>query len=251
MNRHLVHASALCGTVLLTAGIAWASGGKAHWSYSGEGGPANWGHLSPDFVMCGKGKNQSPVDLNSMVEAELQPISFSYAPAGLDVVNNGHTIKASIAPGSSITVDGHRFDLLQVHWHTPSENTVNGKSFPMEAHLVHGDSAGNLAVVSVLYNKGQENKSISSVWEQMPAATGGTSKNKGTQVMPSAMLPADRDYYRFNGSLTTPPCTEGVLWLVMKNPVEASGKQIEKFHGTFHHDTNRPVQPANARVIMK
>jgi carbonic anhydrase len=239
------------GSAFLSVGIAYASGGNAHWGYSGAEGPENWGHLSPEFETCGTGKNQSPINITSIIEAELQPISFSYTSSPLDVVNNGHTIKASFAPGSSITVDGHAYELLQVHWHTPSENHIKDQSFPMEAHLVHADKDGNLAVIGVMYTTGQENNSITNVWNNMPAKTGEVSKNASVTVSPMDMLPANKDYYRFNGSLTTPPCSEGVRWMVMKDAVEASSEQVEKFHSSFHGDTNRPVQPINARPVLQ
>jgi len=241
---------AMIGGALLLASGAQASAG-GHWGYAGHNGPEHWGSLSAEFEMCAKGKNQSPIDIAGAIEAELAPISFSYGTSGLDVVNNGHTIKASYAAGSSITVDGHTYNLLQVHWHTPSENTINGKHFPMEAHFVHGDKDGNLAVVSVMYEEGAANEAIAPVWDNMPVKEGDKAADAGVTVNAGAMLPANRDYYRFNGSLTTPPCTEGVLWMVMKTPVEASREQINKFHATFHVDTNRPVQPVNARAVLK
>lgn len=235
---------------LLATATVFAGGGSSHWGYSGHEGPANWGELSKDYAICSSGKNQSPVNITGMVEAELAPISFNYKESALDVVNNGHTIKASYEAGSSITVDGHTYNLLQMHWHTPSENHIEGQSFPMEAHFVHADEAGNLAVIGVVYNSGHENAGIAPVWNAMPAKTGEVSKGANS-ISAMAMLPENKDYYRFNGSLTTPPCSEGVRWMVMKNPVEASAEQIEKFHSTFHHDTNRPVQAINARPVLK
>ena len=190
------------GAVALLAGAAHAGGGKAHWGYSGHEGPDNWAKLSEAYEMCGKGKNQSPIDITGTIESELAPISFDYQGSGLDVVNNGHTIKASYNAGSTITVDGHTYKLLQVHWHTPSENHINGKSYPMEAHFVHADDAGNLAVIGVMYTKGDENAAISPVWEKMPAKSGATSK-AATKISAMSMMPKSKDYYRFNGSLTT------------------------------------------------
>lgn len=243
-------AVSIIGGVLLLAGSASASS-EGHWGYSGHEGPEYWGELSPDFEMCGKGKNQSPINITGATEAELPPISFAYTTSALDIINNGHTIKSSYDTGSSITVDGNTYNLLQVHWHTPSENIIEGKSFPMEAHFVHGDKDGNLAVIGVMYTKGNKNDAIAAIWDKMPAETDATSKDAAAVVSAMDMLPANKDYYRFNGSLTTPPCSEGVRWMVMKDSVEASEEQIEKFHASFHGDTNRPVQPINARPIMK
>ncbi len=240
----------LAGATILMSGTALAAEG-VHWTYSGHGGPEHWGDLAPDFEMCKKGVNQSPVDLKAMVEAELSPLKISYHPSPLDVENNGHTIKANLKGGSSITLDGHTYKLLQVHFHTPSENHINGKSFPMEAHFVHADETGRLAVIGLLYTEGPSNSSLSTIWNSMPASAGQSVQSANSSVDPGEMLPADHDYYRFNGSLTTPPCSEGVLWLMMKKTVAASKDQIEKFHETFGQDTNRPVQPLNARVVLQ
>ncbi|MDY6855480.1 MAG: carbonic anhydrase family protein [Thermodesulfobacteriota bacterium] len=222
-----------------------------YWGYTGEEGPEYWGELSADYEMCSKGKNQSPINITGAIECELQPISFSYKRSTLDVINNGHTIKANYDVGSFIKVDGDTYNLIQIHWHTPSENTIEGKSFPMEAHFVHADKNGNLAVIGIMYTKGNKNSAISGVWDNMPSKRNATSKDSRVTISAMNMLPADKDYYYFNGSLTTPPCSEGVRWMVMKNPVEASIEQINKFHSTFHGDTNRPVQPINARPILK
>ncbi len=223
---------------------------KAHWGYSGAEGPAQWGSLSPEYQTCGTGMNQSPIDLAAPVEADLAPLTLSYAKGGSEVVNNGHTVQVNYQPGSTLTVDGHRFTLKQFHFHAPSENHIGGKSFPMEAHLVHADDAGHLAVVAVMFEEAAANPTLEKVWAKMPAKAG--QKNAlANAVSVEGILPANRDYYRFNGSLTTPPCSEGVLWLVMKTPVTASAEQIEHFRHTMHHPNNRPVQPLNARAVMK
>lgn len=251
MKKTISKISLLCGVAMLCSGAAMASGGGTHWGYEGHEGPESWGDLSPEYAICKNGKNQSPIDISETIEAELQPIAFSYSPSSLDALNNGHSIKASYAAGSSITVDGHTYELKQIHWHTPSENTIDGKSYPMEAHFVHADANENLAVIGLMYEKGAANSAIASIWENIPAKVDATSTNPDIAISAMDMLPASKDYYRFNGSLTTPPCSEGVRWMVMKDPVQASAEQIEKFHGTFHGDTNRPVQPTNARLVLK
>ena len=251
MKKFIQQALALAGSTCLCAGLACASGGGAHWGYSGHEGPENWGKLAPEFEMCGKGKNQSPIDITGTVESELAPISFSYKSSTLDVINNGHTIKATYGSGSTITVDGHTYELLQVHWHTPSENHIDSKSFPMEAHFVHADKDGNLAVIGLMYTQGQENAGINEIWKVMPPKTGATIKSADVTIDAMSMLPANKDYYRCNGSLTTPPCSEGVRWMVLKEAAQASEAQVKKFHTTFHGDTNRPVQAINARPVLK
>ena len=240
----------LLGALIISTGLAIA-GGKAHWGYSGDEGPAHWGDLSGEYAICGSGKNQSPINLTGMVEADLSAINFDYKSSLLEVVNNGHTIQANYAGGSTIRVDGKAFKLLQFHFHTPSENNIEGKSFPMEAHLVHADNDGNLAVVSVMFTKGKSNALVGKVWEHMPKKAGKTNTVSGTSINIMDMLPKNKAYYRFNGSLTTPPCTEGVRWFVLKDSVQASADQVKEFHSVMHHDNNRPIQPRYARPVMK
>jgi len=220
-----------------------------HWSYSGEGAPANWGKIDPRFTTCSNGVNQSPIDLTGFTESELPAIAFNYNLTSSDILNNGHAIQANVKNGSSITVDGKVFRLKQFHFHNPSENNINGKSFPLEAHFVHANDAGELAVVAVMFEEGEENKALTELWAKMPQNVGDTNPIDAKNL--DALLPKDRDYYRFNGSLTTPPCTEGVRWLVMKNAITLSATQIEMFKKVMHHHNNRPIQATNARVILK
>jgi carbonic anhydrase len=220
-----------------------------HWSYSGEGAPENWGKIDPRFATCSNGVNQSPVNLTGFTESELPAIDFKYNLTSSDILNNGHAIQANVKNGSSITVDGIEFDLKQFHFHNPSENNINSKSFPLEAHFVHASKNGELAVVAVMFEEGEENKALAELWSKMPQNVG--DKNPIDANNLDALLPKDRDYYRFNGSLTTPPCTEGVRWLVMKKPVTLSKAQIETFKKVMHHHNNRPIQASNARVILK
>lgn len=221
-----------------------------HWSYEGESAPANWAKLDPQFVMCGIGKNQSPIDLAQFTEANLKPLKLHYRAAASEILNNGHTIQVNYAPGSTLAVDGREFELKQFHFHAPSENTLNGKHFPLEAHLVHADKDGNLAVVAVMFTDGKANPVLTKLWEQMPVKKG--DKNAlpaGTSV--AGLLPASHDHYSFSGSLTTPPCSEGVRWLVIKQPAAASKAQIERFTQTLGIENNRPVQPTNARAVLR
>jgi carbonic anhydrase len=221
-----------------------------HWTYEGEEGPEHWGDLSPDFEACSKGKSQSPIDIrNEILAAKAVPIKFNYATDASEILNNGHTVQASIAAGSSITVDGIEFQLKQLHFHTPSENLIRGKSFPMEMHLVHADKDGNLAVVGVMIKEAKENAVLAKLWAQMPQHA----DDKYTltaKVNPSSLLPKSRRYYRFDGSLTTPPCSEGVRWLVLKEPISASKEQVEAFAKVVNEHNARPVQPAGARIIV-
>jgi carbonic anhydrase len=223
---------------------------KAQWGYSGEIGPEHWGELSDKYEMCAKGKNQSPIDLADFTDADLPPIEFSYSSDAKEIVNNGHSVQANYAAGSSISVDGHEYSLLQFHFHSPSENHIKGKSFPMEGHLVHADKDKNLAVVAVMFEEGKASGAMADLWEQMPSKAGDKA-TLSSSVNALTLLPENRDYYSFNGSLTTPPCSEGVKWMVMKQPVSVSNDQVEAFKRVMGHPNNRPVQPVNARAILE
>lgn len=242
-------------SLFLTLALAASGSGLAvdhptHWGYTGVAGPEHWGDLDPRFASCKGGKQQSPVDLTGFVHSELRAIDFHYRPGGSDESNNGHTIQIDYDPGSTITLDGHDYELKQFHFHAPSENHFNGKAFPMEAHLVHADADGNLAVVAVMFEEGAENSALVNPWRAIPQHVG-TRVHLAIKASADDLLPEARNYYRFDGSLTTPPCTEGVLWLVMTDPVTASAEQIDTFAQVMGHPNNRPVQPLNARVILE
>jgi carbonic anhydrase len=232
------------------SGAAFSEG--AHWGYTGEGSPEHWGELDEKNIACSIGKNQSPVDLSGMVDAKLPKLVVGYKSAGgTQILNNGHTIQVNYEPGSTITIDGTDFELKQFHFHTPSENTENGKHYPMEAHFVHADKDGNLAVVALMYKESKENHELAKAFDHMPTEGNSEKVDLPSGVSAKDLLPKNLDYYRFTGSLTTPPCSEGVRWLVLKNPSHASAKQVEEFTHVMHHPNNRPVQPLNARVILK
>ena len=220
-----------------------------HWSYEGDSGPQNWGKLDAKFAVCASGKNQSPLDLRNFVEADLKLLKLDYKAGAADIVNTGHTVQINYAPGSALSVDGISFELKQFHFHSPSENKINGKQFPLEGHLVHADKEGNLAVVAVMIEEGAANPLLTKLWEKMPKKGEKGPVPGGLSV--TQLLPKGRDYYRFDGSLTTPPCSEGVRWFVMKRPSTASKAQIEQFSKTLGFANNRPVQPANARVVLR
>lgn len=242
----------LSATMIALAGFGATShaAGKGKWSYSGETGPKHWGSLHASFSACAEGKNQSPINLTRVIKSELTPITFSYKPGGREVLNNGHTIQVNYAPGSSITVDGKSFELKQFHFHAPSENTIEGHSYPLEGHFVHADAKGNLAVVAVMYSIESSLAELDKAWKHMPMKAG-EKKALPTPVNANALLPKKRGYYRFNGSLTTPPCSEGVRWLVLDTYKEIGGAQVDAFKKVMHHHNNRPVQPINARTILR
>jgi carbonic anhydrase len=221
----------------------------SEWGYGGENGPAKWSSLKPEFGAC-LGRNQSPVDIAATIDAVLPPLTFAYRAAATDVVNNGHTVQVNYGPGSTVKIDGIAFELKQFHFHSPSENRVSGKAYPLEAHLVHADKDGNLAVVAVFFQEGPANPALGAVWAQMPKAPG--QKNAAPPALSAAaLLPANRDYWRYNGSLTTPPCTEGVRWIVMKHAGTVSKEQVAAFGATLGFANNRPVQAVNARPVLR
>ncbi|KQV46320.1 carbonate dehydratase [Pelomonas sp. Root1217] len=223
----------------------------AHWTYSGVTGPAKWASVDEKFGTCAMGQTQSPIDIRTtdVQSAALPAISFDYKPAPLKIIDNGHTVQVNIAPGSSITVGDKRYELLQFHFHKPSEERVNGKAYPLVAHLVHKSEDGKLAVVAVLMDKGARLPLIQAVFDNLPKAKEQEASVAGIGIDLNALLPDNRAYYSFTGSLTTPPCSEGVSWFVLKTPVQVSAEQIARF-GHVYAMNARPVQPLNGRVIQ-
>jgi len=232
--------------------IVHAEEGAHHWSYSGHGGPAHWAELEKDYGVCGLGKTQSPIDIRdtTVKKAALPAITFDYKPSPLSIIDNGHTIQVNYGPGSFITVDGKRYELVQFHFHKPSEEKINGKSSDMVAHLVHKDAEGHLAVVAVLLKKSaQPNKLVDTLWQNVPSAKEKETAVQGVQVDAADLLPTNKAaYYTFTGSLTTPPCSEGVTWFVLKTPTLVSGNEVTRF-GKLYAMNARPTQPLNGREI--
>ncbi|HEV8617408.1 MAG TPA: carbonic anhydrase [Methylomirabilota bacterium] len=246
----------LAGVVASMTLVALGDGAKrgalaadVKWGYSGAGAPDKWGELSPQYAACKTGKNQTPIDIKGAVVADdLAPITFDYKPSPLRIIDNGHTIQVNYAPGSSIAVAGRRYELVQFHFHKPAEERVNGKAYDMDAHLVHRDKDRRLAVVGVLLAKGSENPVIRTLWSNLPKTKEKEQVVDAVTIDAGGLLPADRGYYTFAGSLTTPPCSEDVTWFVLKTPVPLSAAQIEQF-GTLYKMNARNVQPLNGRVV--
>lgn len=229
--------------VLAPAVLVTTACGSAHWGYAGAHGPEHWGDM---YATC-RGKAQSPVDIRQTQMATVAtPIAFDYRDSRLTVTNNGHTIQGDYDPGSFMTVGGTRYELLQFHFHRPAEERVQGRVFPLDAHLVHRAADGTLAVVAVLFNEGAPNPTIETVWRQLPTRSGGQRAPANVVINAATLLPSDRSYYAYMGSLTTPPCSEGVRWHVLKTPLSVSTMQLH----TFPFPMNaRPVQPLNDRVV--
>lgn len=228
---------------------ASAAAEHVHWSYEGAGGPQNWGRLDPANALCGTGQRQSPIDIRDGFAVQLEPIEFSYQPSAFRVIDNGHTVQVNLAPGNTLTVGGRRFELLQFHFHRPSEERIHGRGYEMVAHLVHKDEQGRLAVVAVLLERGSEQAVVQQVWNNLPLEKNEEQPARSL-LDPAKLLPSDRRYYTYMGSLTTPPCSEGVLWMVLKQPVQLAAEQIEIFARLYPMNA-RPVQPAAGRMIKE
>lgn len=240
--------NSLLSLLLLAAPGTALAGEAAHWDYSGEHDPAHWASLQEDYATCGLGKHQSPINIDATHKERLPAIQFKYHAGPLAILNNGHTVQVNVAEGNGIQVGEDRYKLLQFHVHTPSEEQVHGKPYDMVAHLVHKNDAGQLAVVAVLFKRGHENAALKPVWGKLPEKAGPEHKYADIKVNPAKLLPAAKGYYTFEGSLTTPPCTEGVRWLVLKQPVEMSAAQLAAVSKIVHSNA-RPVQPLNGRVV--
>ena len=241
--------------VLTNIAPVQADNQPTHWSYGGHENPTVWGDLSPEFATCKVGHNQSPIDIHAV---EIEPIhrkasssstsiDFDYHPARLEVLNNGHTIQVNHSGNSSIRIGDQKYELLQFHFHTPSEHTIEGEAYAMELHLVHRNSSGEYAVVGVLMDVGQKNSLLKTIWSHIPEE-GEVNSVDSVFINPNSFLPRDLAHYTYAGSLTTPPCSENVSWYLMRKPIEVSEEQIEQFHTIFNVNA-RPVQPLYGRVI--
>ena len=218
------------------------------WSYEGETGPANWGR-NPSWSQCATGSRQSPIDLRDGMKVDLEQIAFDYKPSAFNVTDNGHTVQVNVGIGNYITVQGRTYELMQFHFHRPSEERVNGRGFEMVVHLEHRDAEGKLAVVSVLLERGKAQNMIQTVWNNLPLEKNDT-VTPSIVLNPAEVLPVRRDYFTYMGSMTTPPCSEGVLWLVMKEPVQASPAQMALFARLYPLNA-RPIQANAGRVVKE
>ncbi|TRZ64729.1 MAG: carbonic anhydrase family protein [Rhodocyclaceae bacterium] len=220
-----------------------------HWSYEGLGAPANWSKLEKDYATCSSGKRQSPIDIRDGIRVDLEPIKFNYKTTLFRIINNGHTIQVNVGAGSTIAVMGRRFELVQLHFHRPSEERVNGMAFDMVVHLVHKDLDNQLAVIAILLEHGKEQPLIQSIWNNLPLEV-------NQEISPSVaidlnrLLPENRTYWTYMGSLTTPPCTEDVMWIVFKQPVPVSEDQVAIFARLYRNNA-RPIQAVNNRLVKE
>jgi carbonic anhydrase len=233
---------ALAVTALCTGPVA--ADEQVHWGYAGKHVLAHWGEVAPT---CQIGQQQSPVNIQTQraKKGTLPALAVHWDKATGEVVNNGHSIQVNLPPGSYLELDGTRYELAQFHFHTPSEHQLNGKAWPLEIHFVHHTAEGKLAVVGVLVKTGAENAALKALFGNLPATQ--EVKNQ-LEVDPTALLPAKLEYFTYEGSLTTPPCSEGVHWMVVEGPIAASKAQVEAFRKLFPQNA-RPIQPLHARAI--
>ncbi len=220
------------------------------WSYKGATGPAHWGAEDSNYATCASGKAQSPVDIEKTTKQDLPALEFDYHAGPLTVTDTGHSFQVNFQPGSELKVDGAEYQLVQVHFHRPSEEYVKGRKYSMVAHLVHKNDKGDLAVVAVLLGKGKTNAFLKPIFDNFPVKGSKESVVANQTIDAEELLPTKHGYYSFDGSLTTPPCSENVRWFVLKTPVQMSGAQIAQFARRYAHNA-RPVQPLNGRVILE
>jgi carbonic anhydrase len=221
---------------------------SVHWSYDGESGPSRWGDLSPDFSTCNSGRVQSPIDIKNSFASDVSPITFQYSPSKLKIIDNGHTLQVNYESGSFMMVGDKRYELKQFHFHHPSEEQINGRSYDLVAHLVHADDAGKLAVVAILFTQGRSNPLIKNIFSYLPKSKG-EEETVDVTFNVADMLPSTHRYLTFPGSLTTPPCTEGVTWFVLETPITLSNSELAVFTSVYPHNA-RPVQPLNDRKVL-
>jgi len=243
----------LLASTSLAAGIPVSQSDEphTHWGYTAETGPEHWASEDPSFALCGAGKHQSPIDIEDAHAETLPPIEFAYQPIPLTVTDTGHSFQVNVpAGGGGLTVGGEHYDLVQFHFHRPSEEEIHGHHYAMVAHLVHKNARGELAVVAILIRQGDTNAFLKPVFDHFPAKGASEASVTGATLNLNDFLPAQRGYYTFDGSLTTPPCTEHVRWFVLKSAVSASASQVQQFAARYPHDA-RPVQPLNDRTVIQ
>jgi carbonic anhydrase len=220
-----------------------------HWSYEGASGPAKWGDLDAADKACSLGAQQSPIDIVAPIKSQLPALKLSWGKTADTIINNGHTIQLNFAEGSTLKLGDTTYKLLQVHFHHPSEHLIGGKSFSMEAHFVHRADSGGLAVVGVMLSEGRPNATFGKIVATMPAKEGPAVKADGS-INPHGLLPAKLGYYRYSGSLTTPPCSEIVEWLVLIDPIQVAASDVAGFAKLYPMNA-RPAQKDNRRYVLQ
>ncbi len=220
---------------------------EIHWGYNKEIGPDRWANISSAFASCKTGYNQSPINIVAAKNTHLEKITFDYPTTQGTLLNNGHTIQFSPMNKQFLYNEKESYQLIQFHFHSPSENLIDGQSYPLEAHFVHEDTNGQILVLAVLYQEGKENKTLKKLWDKLPNLA--TTSHEMNHFNIRNLIPEHFEYYRFSGSLTTPPCTEGITWIVTDQHPTLSKEQIAQFYQLMGGPTNRPIQPIHGRII--
>jgi len=237
-------------TIMLVSylGLTYAEGDE-EWGYEGDVGPDNWGELNPNWAECGEGRAQSPIDIANATTIDLSDIQVNYGEAPLRIFNNGHTIEVKVDEGYAITYNEIDYNLLQFHFHHPSEHLIDGEAAAMELHFVHASDNGNLAVIGVLIQEGEANDNYASIFDNLPNEVSEAPDTATLSIDLESLLPVDSQFTTYNGSLTTPPCSEIVRWLVMNDPITLSAEQIDAFAAIYAANA-RPAQPLNDRDLL-
>lgn len=251
-------AGAAASSTPVKTSTAHAEPQALHWSYEEAEGPAKWSTLRADWKICSEGRNQSPIDIEKTVRSNSPELKEGFKPVSLniihgqhavDVINNGHSIEVNYADGDTLQIGDQQFQLVQYHFHSPSEHTVSGKHFPMEMHLVHKSAEGKLAVIGVFIEEGEPNAAFDLIWSNLPNTTDLKNHIGNVSIDIGSLLPRSKTIYRYDGSLTTPPCSEEVKWIIMTAPIHLSSRQIEVFRAIIK-DNNRPIQALNGRSVI-
>ncbi len=247
MSRLLLAVLFMIGSI--TTGWAVDEQDTPHWSYDGQERATHWAMLSPAYMACEAGSHQSPIDISMPRHTKTQErLAFHYHPASIRAWDNGHTIQVNVPAGSELHLNGQTYRLRQFHFHDPSEHHVDGRAYPMEIHFVHQDSRGHIAVIGVLVEAGPSNQSLTNLWSMLPAKAGEQGPERSFD--PRSLLPADHHHFSYHGSLTTPPCTEGVQWIVLRDPIAISPEQLAQFVAVIGQNA-RPIQPLHDRRIRE
>jgi carbonic anhydrase len=248
---HVVYASLFALWLMVGMGTGWAADehGVSHWSYEGQESAAHWDMLSPAYMTCEAGSHQSPINISMPRHAQQQErLVFHYHSGLVRALDNGHTIQVNVSPGNELHLNGRTYSLSQFHFHDPSEHHVEGRTYPMEIHLVHRDRKGHVVVMGLLVETGPPNQSLAELWAMLPMKAG--ELGSAHQFNPQDLIPSNSHHFSYHGSLTTPPCTEGVQWIVLRDTIAMSAQQIAQFISVVGHNA-RPIQPLHDRKISE
>jgi len=252
MDKNFKYLGAILALVGVFSIIEADEAHTKHWGYLGESSPSHWGDISENFKMCKEGKEQSPINIVPTKDINLTPLDLNYTAGAESIINNGHSIQINMKSGNTLKFNGEIYKLKQFHFHVPSENNINGDKYPLEAHFVHIADNGKIAVIGVMFIEDKENPVLKRAWSKLPKLEIGKEDKCELSIDEvKVLMPKGGDYYTFKGSLTTPPCSEDVTWIVYKEPLSVSKEQVNAFFNRFGFPNNRPIQPSNGREIIE